>query len=212
MNATLVKAAIAFVFRIVAVRRHGEPLSPDLGTLVSHLGAALVAAIDRPTVFFGHSLGAILSFEVSRWLRRHNREAPKHLIVSGRRAPHLLDTDPPDSSKSDADFVARLAELKGTPKEVLNSPEILDLMLPVIRSDFALAETYTHVAEAPLTCPISAIGGSVDDESIDGRIEAWRVHTTATFAMHLVHGDHFFIHSHESELLEIIRQKLATCS
>ena len=180
-----------------------------LEDVVTAIGTAITPLIAcRPIALFGHSLGALLAFEVSRWLRRTVHVLPAHLIVSGRRAPHLPSTEPPAHVRDDESFVAYLSELNGTPPQILQNPGLLELMLPTLRADFQLGETYDYSPELPLSCPITAIGGDCDEESFEGRLDAWRCHTTAEYAQHLLEGDHFFIHSRETELLSLVRASL----
>jgi medium-chain acyl-[acyl-carrier-protein] hydrolase len=164
--------------------------------------------LDRPFVFFGHSLGAILSFEVARRLRRGWRIQPTCLFTSGRRAPHIPDLTPPSYCKNDEDFLAYLDELNGTAKEVRTNTELLQLLLPVLRADFELGETYEYLEEAPLACPITAFGGTYDDETSEGKLEGWRLQTTDKFKHYILQGGHFFIHSHENDLLKLLKAEL----
>jgi medium-chain acyl-[acyl-carrier-protein] hydrolase len=183
--------------------------APPLGwaEIVPVLSAELFANIDRPFVFFGHSLGAILSFEVARWLRRRRGVRPQRLLVSGRRAPHLPQCKRL-SCATNEDLVEKLRELKGTPLEILGDNELLEIVAPRIRADFQLADDYRYTPEPPLACPITAFGGADDEESQVERLEAWSVHTTGTFSSHLFPGDHFFLHAHERELLALINDEL----
>ena len=173
--------------------------------LIPELSRSLLPLLDLPFFFFGHSLGALLSFEVARWLRRERGLIPRHLYVSGRRAPQIPNNDQPIHTKSDDEFLANIIRLKGTPPEVVADTAMLELMLPTLRADFQLAETYEYVAETALTCPITAFTGIDDDESLYGRPEAWRVQTRSQFSCHWLPGGHFFIHSSEYELLELLR-------
>jgi medium-chain acyl-[acyl-carrier-protein] hydrolase len=181
-----------------------------LPDLVADVGHALVPRLDRPFAFFGHSLGAILGFEVARWLRHTRGILPTHLFVSGRRAPHSPVDDEPAYRGDDSEFVDKLRSLNGTPREVLENAELLELLLPALRMDFELAARYRYTDAAPLSCPITVFGGSSDEESHDGRIEAWSQQTDRSFAVHTFEGGHFFIHSHQAQILSIVGTELAT--
>lgn len=180
----------------------------NLLALVATAGPQTVALLDRPFVLFGHSLGSIVAFELARWLRRHHPAPPEHLFVSGRRAPQFPETDPPHHSKSDADLIASLQEMNGTPPEVLANAELLGLMLPMLRADFEMVETYAYVEDRPLSCPITALDGATDPESEPAWIDGWREHTTSRFARHTIAGDHFFINTHRADLLSLLRAEL----
>lgn len=192
-----------------STRIREQPIT-TLWQLVPAIATAIAPLADRPFVLFGHSLGAILAFEVTRALRRSGAIGPRHLFVSGRRAPHLPSTDPLTLDSTDEEFVARLHELKGTPPEVFANPELLHLLLPALRADFALGETYVCGEEPPLACPLSAFAGDEDEETSDERIEDWRRHTTGACQVHRLQGDHFFIHSRRSELLRLMRPVLSS--
>lgn len=187
--------------------RLADPPVSEWSAIVPPLAAALASLLDRPFVFFGHSLGAVLGFEVARWLRRHHRRLPERLLVSGRRAPHLPATEAL-SCANDDELVARLRDLKGTPPEILQDAELLASLSPRLRADFELADRYTYVPEPPLECPITALCGADDQETDGGKLEEWREHTHGVFTRHVFEGDHFFIHSREPQVLALVRNEL----
>src|ERR1051325_6521141 len=176
--------------------RIAEPAFKRIGDLVEEIGATILPLADRPIALFGHSMGAIVSFEIARWLRRHRGVEPAHLFVSGRRAPHLPDrTNPPRYLANDDDLLAKLAELDGTPADVFRDPELFKSLVPTLRADFEVVETYDYAGEPPLDCPITAFGGHDDTETHDGRLDAWQSQTTRTFSRHFFDGGHFFLQS-----------------
>jgi medium-chain acyl-[acyl-carrier-protein] hydrolase len=190
------------------MNRFLEPPFRRLPDLVRELAPALLPLLERPFIFFGHSMGATLSFEVARWLRRSRKIVPRLLIVSGRRAPQVPDTNPPIHLMNDADFLGRIRERNGPSTELLCNPELLPLLLPALRADTELSETYRYVDEPPLACPITAFAGANDcDESAD-QMREWRVQTTNRFSLHCIDGDHFFIHSNERQLLNLLGMEL----
>ena len=187
-----------------------EPPFTRISLLVTELGAALLPLFDRPFAFFGHSLGALLGFEMARWLSRNQSLVPVSLFVSGRRAPHISDNDPPLHLMNDANFLAEIRKLNGTPEEVLADPYVLQMVLPALRADAELGETYEYVNDAALTCRIVAFGGIDDDEETLERMTEWRLQTTGDFSMHPVQGGHFFIQSSEQRVLELLRTELSS--
>jgi medium-chain acyl-[acyl-carrier-protein] hydrolase len=189
-------------------RMHEPPLT-DLRTLLDALVPALRDHLDLPFVFFGHSMGALVAFELARELRRRYAREPEHLFVSGRRAPHLPDDDPPLYDLPAPEFIEALRELQGTPRGVLENAELMALLTPVLRSDFRICQTYVFTPEPPLTCPITAFGGVSDPEVSQERLDAWERHTTAAFARHLLPGDHFFLQTAQPLLLRLIAETLA---
>jgi len=189
-----------------------EPPVARLDSLVERLAAAAEPYLDRPFAFFGHSLGALVAFELTRHLRRLGRPMPVHLFVSGGAPPHLgvrasvrrLHDLPED------ELVRMLRLFNGTPREVLEHAELMQIMLPVLRADFALGETHSYVPEPPLGCPIAAFGGTGDGYVNRRRLESWRDLTTGAFSLWMVPGDHFFIHTNQLLLLTILGRELRT--
>lgn len=161
-----------------------------------------------PFAFFGHSMGALLSFEVARELRRQHGIVPVHLFASGRRAPQAPDRDPPIHQLPDPAFLDELRLLDGTPEEVLEHPELMELMLPVLRADMAVSETYVYKPEDRLACSISAFGGLQDSEVDYDGLVAWREQTRRSFTLQMFPGNHFFLKSSQSLVLEAVSQGL----
>ncbi len=188
--------------------RVGQRLHTQVRDLVEEFGPALLSTVDKPFAFFGHSLGAVIAFETARWLRRRARLLPRHLYVSGRRSPHLPDLDPPLYVKDDDELVQSLAELNATPPEILADREMLNFLLPAIRADFQMGETYEYVPESPLACPITVFAGKDDEETVADRLDGWRSQTSTLFSTHTLDGDHFFIHSQTAKLLELLQREL----
>jgi medium-chain acyl-[acyl-carrier-protein] hydrolase len=188
---------------------HRQPFR-RMADLTAAIGPAIAQAVRGPFALFGHSLGAIVAFEIARWLRANHGVEPALLAVAGHRAPHLPNPDPPLHVMNDDDLVAAIARLNGATPEALRSPEVVRFMLPLLRADFELAETYQCADDRPLSAPIVAFGGTTDDETADGRLEAWRAQTDGVCSFHWVPGDHFFIRSNERSLLGLLDRELAT--
>ncbi len=180
----------------------------QLEPLVQHLASTLLPYLDKPFAFFGHSMGGLVSFELTRLLRREYRVSPVHLFVSGYRAPQVPDPDPPIHALPESEFLRELRRFNGTPEAVLENAELMQLLLPTLRADFAVIETYAYTPETPLDCPITAFGGLQDREASCDELEAWREQTNASFVLKMFPGDHFFLHSAGSLLLQDLYQKL----
>ena len=176
--------------------------------LVQALAQALIPYLDKPFAFFGHSLGALVSFEVARQLRKTSGLLPVQLFVSGCGASQVLDSYPPIHALPDAEFIKELHLLNGLPKEALGYPELIELMLPTLRADFAVYETYAYSIESPLDCPVSAFGGLQDGRVPRDALAAWREQTSASFKLQMFPGDHFFLHTAQAFLLQTIACKL----
>jgi medium-chain acyl-[acyl-carrier-protein] hydrolase len=164
-----------------------------LAPLVEALAEALVPLLNMPFAFFGHSLGSLISFELARHLRKAYGVQPVRLFVSAAPAPQIPRRCAPVHALPEKEFLAELRQLKGTPTEILEHKELMAIMLPLLRADFAVYETYEYRAETPLTCPISAFGGLDDRRVIEGDLEAWRIHTDGFFSLRMFDGDHFFL-------------------
>ncbi|MCA1852371.1 MAG: hypothetical protein LC647_08250 [Beggiatoa sp.] len=161
-----------------------------------------------PFAFFGHSMGALIGFELARQLRRQHGPSPVHLFVSGRGAPQIPPPEPPIHALPEPQFIAEVQHFNGTPTEVLQHPELMQLLIPTLRADFAVCETYTYTTDAPIDCSISAFGGLQDRKVSRERLEAWRDQSRASFSLCMFPGDHFFLHTAEPLLLETIAQLL----
>lgn len=182
--------------------RISEPCLTGVKDVAARAAEALAPYFDMRFAFFGHSLGALIAYELAQTLRRTRGAQPQHLIVSAHRAPQSPFPLAPTWQLPDADLKRRLVELNGTPKEVLRHPELLELVLPLIRADFRLDETYTHPSDyEPLDCPITVFGGLHDTETSGADLQSWRAVTHARFELRMLDGDHFFIHSHAAALI-----------
>jgi medium-chain acyl-[acyl-carrier-protein] hydrolase len=183
-----------------------------LQPLIEALTPVLLPYLDKPFALFGHSMGALVSFELARLLRKQHGLIPIHLFVSGRRAPEMNDTKPPIHDLPEAAFKEELRRFNGTPEAVLENAELMQLLLPIIRADFAVLETYIYTTEPPFDCPITAFCGLQDPEANGEEMEGWRNHTTADFSLHMLPGDHFFIQSAQALLLAKLGQELQKSS
>jgi medium-chain acyl-[acyl-carrier-protein] hydrolase len=181
-----------------------EPLLDDLSTLIEALTLALLPHLDRPFAFFGHSVGALIGFEVARQLRRFDQPLPLQLFASARHAPHLPATTPPIHQLPDADFIAQLRAYNGTPEVVLQNAELMNLFLPILRADLAINETYIYLPEAPLELPITAFGGLQDAQVGEDDLAAWAEQTQGNFQLQMFSGDHFFLKDQQKEIFQAI--------
>ena len=191
-------------------KRFSEPAYRSVGPLVEAMADALRNDVDLPFVIFGHSLGALVGFELSRQLRRELGVQPVSLIVSAHRAPQIPDPDPPIHDLVDDEFIEEIQKLNGTPLEVFESPEILSLVMPMLRADFCMTETYQYREDTALDCRLRAYGGEEDDEVIRSELEPWREQASGDFELRMFPGGHFFIHHRHSELMAALRAELET--
>jgi medium-chain acyl-[acyl-carrier-protein] hydrolase len=176
--------------------------------LVESLSPAIVPSLDRPFAFFGHSMGAEIAYELSRLLSKQHGLEPAHLFVSGSIAPHIPDDRPPNYHLPGPEFTAEVRRLNGTPAEVLEHPELMQILIPLLRADFELVQTHKYVEGPPLSCPLTAFGGLRDQYVSPEAIEGWRQHTTGSFSARMLPGDHFFVATSQKLLHRIIAQEL----
>lgn len=189
-------------------QRIGETPIDSLDTLTATLADVFDPLMDRPYALFGHSMGALISYELARTLRRQGAPQPAHLFLSARHAPHLPSKRAPIHHLPDSKFVAELERYRGTPAAVLQNRELMDLFLPALRADFTISERYNYVAEEPLPCPIAAFGGVQDELVSRTSLAAWEEHTRGDFSLRLFPGDHFFLQSAQPLLLRALAQTL----
>jgi medium-chain acyl-[acyl-carrier-protein] hydrolase len=161
--------------------------------LVEAIADRMAPETDVPYALYGHSMGATIAFELTHELIRRRCAPPQHLFVSGRRAPHCPRTEPTTFNLPHDEFIAELRRLNGTPSEVLENPELIELFMGLLRADFELVETYQYQPTERLSCPITVYGGVHDKEVSVESCHAWKEQTSANCKVKMVNGDHFFI-------------------
>lgn len=187
--------------------RAREPLVDRLGPLVDRLADEVGPQLRAPFAIFGHSFGAMVGFGLARELQRRKLAPPVHLFASGRRAPQIPERVPLHRLP-DRELVATLRRLGGTPDEVFDVPELIEYFLPIVRADIAANDGETIGLDAPLSCPITAMGG-VDDERVAAdELDAWRAQTTGPFERELYPGGHFFLHGERDRVLGSLSRQL----
>lgn len=181
-----------------------EPPFTHLLPLVQTLTQVLLPSLNMPFAFFGHSMGGLISFELARHLRKEHNLHPTRLFISGFRAPQMQNPHPLIHDLPEPLFIEKLRQLGGTPEVILQEADLMQLMLPTLRADFMMCETYIYVSEPPLSCPISAFGGLQDIMVSRGLLAKWSEQTESSFTLRMLSGGHFFLHSNREFLLEDI--------
>jgi len=185
-----------------------EPLYTHISPLVHNLAEVLEGFSEVPYAFFGHSVGALVAFELAKLLRRENRNGPACLFVSARRAPQISEPGPTIHNLPEDEFKNELRRFDGTPEAVLKHPELMEIFLPILRADFALLETYEYTSENRLDCPITAFGGLQDAKTTQEELAAWSKQTKGKFRLQQFPGGHFFLHDAQPQLFQTIAQDL----
>lgn len=174
-------------------RRRREAPVDDLVALVEALTDALAPWLDRPYAVFGHSMGALLGFELARALVGSGAPPPELLVVAGHPAPHLERRSPPLHPLGRTQLITALAAMGGTPAPVLACDELIDAMLPAIRADLAVCERFRSPPAPRLACPVVALAGHDDRVAPPNSMGAWAEVTGTPFELQVVPGGHFFV-------------------
>ncbi|MGH3613344.1 MAG: thioesterase II family protein [Pseudonocardia sp.] len=184
-------------------QRSDEPPFLRMESLVDALKASLEPHQDRPYAFFGHSMGALVAFALTRRLRQANRPLPRHLFLAGFRAPQLPNPNIKIHHMPD-EVIKTVLRKDGTPQAVLDDQELMDAFLPTLRADLECCDTYRYTDEPPLDVPMSVFGGDQDVRVGRRDLEQWRSQTRAEFELAMFPGSHFFIHQCQDQLLSRI--------
>ncbi|MGB3442677.1 MAG: alpha/beta fold hydrolase [Actinophytocola sp.] len=186
--------------------RRTEPCVTAIAELADLLATHVARVADRPLSLFGHSMGAVLAFEVAARLEADG-VAPHSIIVSGRRAPGTV-RDERVHLRDDDGLVAEIQALSGTDAKVMRDEELLRMVLPAIRGDYRAIETYRSEPGRTISAPIHAIVGESDPKATVAEVSRWEEHTTGAFAMKVFPGGHFYLDRHVPEVLGLIRTAL----
>ncbi len=211
------QAGVASAIEVCPVRLPGremrlkEPAITDLPVMLHRLGEALAPYLGEPYAIFGHSMGALLAYELMDCFARAGRPLPAYLFVSGRQAPHVDREAPsqPVERLSDADFLRDIALANAGSRVGVDHPDLAALVLPVLRADFLLCQSYRAVRRPPFPVPLAAFGG-LDDPAVDRTaLEPWAEHTTRSFSLHMFPGNHMFVHGAAAQVHRMVSEKLA---
>jgi medium-chain acyl-[acyl-carrier-protein] hydrolase len=186
-----------------------RPAARAIGELVPHLCAEVAPLLDRPFAFYGHSMGAIVMFDLARELRRQGRALPLVLFVSGRRAPQLPLSHVPLFSLPDDELIAQMHVMGASALHLFDKPRWREHFFPTMRADLEVSDTYRYQPEPPLACPIHAFGGADDATVKPWEWREWGEQTGAEFSGRVLSGSHFFDKAGQAVLLQHIAEALA---
>ena len=189
--------------------RFCDPLQFDISSFIEELSEDLPDYLDRPYAIYGHCLGAIVGFELIRYWQEEGLQLPEHLFVSSRFAPQLIDLNTSFYQLPDDEFIQLVQQrYNALPHEILEEPEMLAVVLPILKADFTMEETYQYVPAPPLNCPITALGGAQDTIVSQTSLEAWQQQTNQAFHWQQFPGGYFYIDSQLNNVLTKIEQTL----
>ena len=198
---------------VIAIRTPGrenrlneQPIS-SLPLLVNEIEKNIQPLLTKPFVFFGHSNGALTCFELARLLQRKKSVMPNGVILSAKSPPHRVNHKKHISQLPDNEFLIELAALKGTPPALLQNQELMELLMPMLRADFALSETFVYQDDIQLSCPAVLLYGSTDTISLE-EINAWGDLIQRSPQVREITGGHFFIDEQREQLLKVVEQLL----
>jgi len=190
--------------------RRREGFIDNIAELADRISVALLSDVPAPFAFFGHSMGAVLAFEVARRLRDRSAVEPVALFLSGRRAPDRRRTDDDVHRRPDEGLLAELRRVAGTDPRVLADPELRAALLPVTRNDYRAIETYRYEPGPPLDVPITVLIGDADPTSTVAEAAGWQAYTTAAFDLRVFPGGHFYLDSARAAVAGTITESLRT--
>lgn len=188
--------------------RRDEPLLASIEELRDGVAGALAPWLDRPIALFGHSMGAVLAYEVARLMCRDGGTPPAHLFVSGRGTPAQGVSMPLDEL-DDRAMITALDELGGTDIGLLADEEVLRMVAPAIRSDYRAVRTYRHAPGPLLPCPVTALIGDADAMAPVEEVDEWRAYTSADFSLKVFQGGHFYLSDQFRKVGELVYDRLS---
>ncbi len=190
-------------------QRFGETPFSSLKEMLIIFHQAISSYLDKPFFIFGHSMGALIAYEWALLLQKEKQTLPLKLFLSAFGAPHVaLSREKQLHLLSDKEFLEELHRLKGTPAEVLKHKELMQLLIPMIRADLKMVETYQYQVSEALALPLCVLGGTQDSEVEESKLLAWKDLTSSVFKSKFLEGDHFFIQSKRDELVHFISQEI----
>ncbi|WP_434339740.1 thioesterase II family protein [Motilimonas cestriensis] len=188
--------------------RLSEASYTNLSQLVVDLSSQMKPLLKVPYVIMGHSFGSRLGYELVQYFRQQQWPLPVHFIASGSKAPHYKNTDSPIHQLAEAAFIEKLESFGGTPDEILNNADFMEMLLPMLRADFAMVENHQSDIKPALDCGLSVFGGVNDEGVPQDKLLDWQLHFSGKVNEIMFDGGHFFIESHKSLVIKAVHEKL----
>jgi surfactin synthase thioesterase subunit len=182
-------------------KRIKEPLLTEIETIVSDLFAQIKTDIKhQPYAIYGHSMGSLTGYLLSKHILSSGYPTPRHLFFSGKNGPSKKSDKPDKHRLAKKDFLDNINELGGMPREILEHAELMDFFEPILRADFKAIETYFYQATSPMNIPITLLQGLTDQEVSESGLQAWQEETLQPISLKKFKGGHFFIFDHLPEM------------
>lgn len=188
-------------------KRFNDPVITSLTEIVSQLRKEMEYFLDKPFIFFGHSNGALISYELARTLQKDSVFGLQHIIVSAKEAPQLvcrnttLLCDLPDD-----ELIEELRTFDGTPEVFFQNKELMELYIPMLRADFSIGETYDFKSDVPLRSNVTLFGGKLDKNTSVADIMKWGENVIGSIQYQDFNGGHFFIHTCKDKVIDSIKK------
>lgn len=191
-------------------KKYGKTLYENMDEVVADIYDSISNVIEESEyALFGHSMGSLIALEIALKVLKKTRKPPVHIFFSGQKAPHIKNNIAQRHTLPNDEFIEEIAKLGGTPKELFENPELLDVFLPILRSDFKVVETYEYKHDfRKLSCDITVINGN-EDKFTEKEISGWRELTDKSCKIIMLNGGHFFINEKTKEIINIINYTLA---
>lgn len=184
--------------------RFSEPAFTHIDALVDQLFAHIQPSIAQPYFIYGHSMGGMIAFELIKRIHQNQLPLPQHLFLSATRPANALANET-SSALTDAAFIEQLKLLNGTPQEILENQELMQLLLPMLRADFTLAEQYYSAVTMPIDCPVSVVYGVNDRRVPFELVQDWQAMFVAKPRFRAISGEHFFIETHQRDVVAYVQ-------
>lgn len=187
--------------------RLNEDARSSYPALTTFLSSEIARSAPQNYALFGHSMGALLAFGITRQLRQMRTVSPAALLIAGCAAPARQDPGRYSKIRTEADLIADLNQQGGTSEEVFNSPELLAMTLDLLRTDYRVCESFQYTRQAPLAVPIHCFGGKADAINAES-LNAWRQESSQLFTLDWFDGGHFFLRQSEAWFLQVLTKRL----
>ena len=185
-----------------------EPLHHSMSELIDDLLQHISPVLEKPYVLLGHSLGSRVAFELMVKLQERGSPLPEHFFALGSRGPHIYSEEEISYKLPDAEFIEHIKTLNGTPQEILDNQEMMKFLMPILRADFKISETYTYKGTATFDIPLSVLGG-IEDKAVSlYQLQSWKGFFSKPMDLHQLAGDHFFIDTNKQGVLKIVNKVL----